>query len=66
MVDTEFDKDARDQRGQEGRGIDPKEVAVAALKALENDEFEATVGRAQFLRMGARNEPERIFQRMNG
>lgn len=65
-VDTELDKGAREQRGQEDRGIDPKEVAEATLKALENDEFEAAVGQAHFLRMGARNEPERIFQMMNG
>ncbi len=66
IVDTELDKGARARRGQEDRGIDPKEVAEATLAALAKDEFEAAVGRAQYLRMGARTEPEKIFQSMNG
>lgn len=64
-VDTELDKGARARRGQQDRGIPPKEVAQATLDALAKDEFEMAVGRAQFLRMGARNEPDRIFQMLN-
>ena len=64
-VDTELDKGARDERGQEDKGIQPEAVAAAAVQALGKDEFEIAVGQAQFLRMGARNEPERIFQMIN-
>jgi uncharacterized oxidoreductase len=65
-VDTELDKGARGRRGQEDRGIKPEEVAEATLKALKEDEFEAAVGDAQFLRMGARRDPERVFHTING
>jgi uncharacterized oxidoreductase len=37
-VDTELDKGARDERGQEDKGIPPSEVAKATLMALEKDE----------------------------
>ena len=65
MVDTELDKGARGGRGQQNRGIPPAEVAVATLKALENNEYEVAVGMADSLRMGARNNPEETFQNMN-
>jgi len=64
-VDTDLDKGARDERGQEDKGIPPSEVAKATLKALENDEYEIAIGMAQNLRMGARNNPEKIFQSIN-
>lgn len=64
-VDTELDKGARARRGQKDRGIPPQEVAVATMDALAKDEYELTVGRAEFLWMGARTEPEKIFQNMN-
>ena len=64
-VDTELDKGARDRRGQEDKGIPPSEVARATLKALEKDEYEIAIGMAQNLRMGARNNPEKIFQSIN-
>jgi uncharacterized oxidoreductase len=66
IVDTELDKGARERRGQKDRGIHPMEVAEATLRGLAQDEYEVAVGKAQFLRMGARSEPERIFQMMNG
>ena len=65
IVDTELDKGARDKRGQEDRGIPPSEVAVAALKGIEKDEFEIAVGMAQNLRKGARANPEQTFNNMN-
>jgi uncharacterized oxidoreductase len=65
MVDTELDKGAREGRGQEERGIQPSEVALATLKALENNEYEKAVGEAVGLRLGARKNPDQIFQRMN-
>lgn len=64
-VDTELDKGARAQRGQEDRGIPPAEVAKATLKAMENDRYEVPIGMAQNLRMGARTNPEQAFQNMN-
>ncbi len=65
MVDTELDKGARDSRGQEYKGIPPAEVAVATMKALEKNDYEIAIGMAQDLRMGSRNNPEQIFQRIN-
>jgi uncharacterized oxidoreductase len=64
-VDTELDKGARGRREQEDRGIKPEEVAEATLKALREDEFEAVVGNAQFLRMGARSDPAGVFLMIN-
>jgi len=64
-VDTELDKGARAQRRQEDRGIPPVEVAKATLKALENDQYEVTIGMAENLRMGATTNPEQIFQNIN-
>jgi uncharacterized oxidoreductase len=64
-VDTELDQGARAKRGQQDRGISAREVAQAALDALSKDEFELAVGRAQFLRLESRKDPERLFQMMN-
>lgn len=64
-VDTELDKGARGRRGQEDRGIPPVEVAKATMKALESNQYEVTIGTAENLRMGARTNPEQMFQNMN-
>ncbi len=64
-VDTELDKGARDRRGQKDKGIPPVEVARATLKGLEKNEYEIAIGTAQNLLMGARNNPEQIFQMIN-
>lgn len=64
-VDTELDKGARGQRGQEYRGIKPEEVAAATIKGIENDDFEIVIGMAQNLRMGARTDPEQAFKQIN-
>jgi len=65
IVDTELDKGARGERGQQDRGIPPSEVAKATLKALENDDYEVAVGMAENLRAGARKNPEQAFQNIN-
>lgn len=65
MVDTELDKGARGERGQEDRGMPPAEVAKATIKAMENNEYEVAVGMAKNLRTGSRNNPEQLFQSMN-
>lgn len=64
-VDTDLDKGARDERGQKDKGISPSEVAEATLKALERDEYEIVIGRAQYLQTEARNDPEKIFLSIN-
>ena len=64
-VDTELDKGARTRRRQEDRGIPPVEVAKATLKALENNQYEVTIGMAENLRMGAMTNPEQVFQNIN-
>jgi len=65
IVDTELDRGAREEREQEYRGIAPFEVAKVTLNALENNEYEVAIGMAQYLRDGARNNPEQTFQNMN-
>jgi uncharacterized oxidoreductase len=65
IVDTELDKGARGERGQEDRGIPPFKVAQATLKALKNDEYEIAIGMAENLRMGARKNPDQTFQNIN-
>jgi uncharacterized oxidoreductase len=64
-VDTELDKGARARRGQTDRGIKPEEVAAAVLPALVADQYELAVGRAAWLRMESRKEPEQVFQMIN-
>ncbi|MGA2625226.1 MAG: SDR family oxidoreductase [Bacteroidota bacterium] len=64
-VDTELDQGARARRGQSDRGIKPEEVALATIQGLHKDECELAIGRADFLRMKSRNDPEGIFQALN-
>jgi uncharacterized oxidoreductase len=65
-VDTELDRGARERRRQEYRGIPAADVAEATLAGLLKNEDEITVGQAQGLRAGTRQEADQIFQRMNG
>jgi uncharacterized oxidoreductase len=64
-VDTELDKGVRANRGQSDRGIQPQEVAEAALDALRHDQYESAVAGAQFLYLGARRDPEGVFNTIN-
>jgi uncharacterized oxidoreductase len=65
-VDTELDRGARERRRQQYRGIPPSEVAVAAMKALEKDEYEVPLEQAQGLRAAAASGTlDQIFQNMN-
>jgi uncharacterized oxidoreductase len=66
IVDTELHKGARERRGQQDRGLKPEEIALATLHALGADDYEVAVGRSESLRMGARSDPEWLFQMMNG
>jgi len=64
-VDTELDQGARAKRGQADRGIKPEEVAEATILGLHKDDYELAIGRADFLRMKSRNDPEGIFRTLN-
>lgn len=65
MVDTELNKEERDRRGQQDRGIKPQELAKEVMLALKNDEFEIAVGMAKNLRNASRNNFEQAFLSMN-
>jgi len=65
MVNTGLDKGARDRRGLAERGIPPEEVAKATLIGMEKDELEIAVGMAHNIKIGARDNFEQIFSRMN-
>ena len=65
-VDTGLDRGRRERAGFTDRGISPEEVASSTLQALESDTFEAPIGGVDFLRLGARTNPEQVFQRING
>lgn len=64
-VDTGLDRGRRERAGFTDRGISPNEVAGGTLHALETDTFEAPIGGVDFLRLGARTNPEQVFQRIN-
>jgi uncharacterized oxidoreductase len=66
IVDTELHKGEGERKGQKDRGIKPREVALATLRALEADDCELAVGRAESLRTGARTDPDGLFRMMNG
>ncbi len=64
-VDTELGKGTTGEEAQEYRGMPPAEVARATLTAIQNNEYEIVVGEAKGLVMGARNDPEQAFARLN-
>ena len=64
-VDTELGKGTTGAPEQGYRGILPSEVAVATMKALENDEYEIVIGEAKGLVEGAREDFEKTFQELN-
>lgn len=64
-VDTELGKSTTGDSEQEYRGIPPSEVAVAAIKALKNDEYEIVIGEAKGLMEGSRKDFEKTFQELN-
>lgn len=61
-VDTDLDRGAR---GTVNRGIKPGEVGIAALKGIENDEYECVVGMARNLVEGAKTNFDQFFNNMN-
>lgn len=61
-VDTDLDRGAR---GPVNRGINPNEVGIAALKAIENDDFECAIGLAQNLVQGAKTNFDQFFNNIN-
>jgi uncharacterized oxidoreductase len=64
-TDTELDRGARAKRGQVDRGVKPEIVVAAAMEAIEKDNFEISIGQAEFLRDSSRKDPEGIFRRIN-
>jgi uncharacterized oxidoreductase len=64
-VDTNLDKGARAERGQQDRGISPIMVAKEAVPRMERDEFEIAIGRAENLRQAACTDFARTFGNMN-
>ena len=65
IVDTGLDKGTRSSRGLDDRGIQPEEVAEATLDAMRHDEYEIAVASAQFLYLGARRDPQGVFNTIN-
>jgi uncharacterized oxidoreductase len=61
-VDTELGKGTTGESEQQYRGIPPSEVAVATLKALENDQYEIVIGEAKGLVEGSKKDFERAFK----
>lgn len=65
IVETDLDQGARAQRGQTTKGLTPEQVADATLAALRTDDYEAAVGLARVLRLGARLAPGRFLKIIN-
>jgi uncharacterized oxidoreductase len=65
-TDTELDSTFAGEKEQAYRGISPDEVAVAILRGLESDTEEIAIGEAEGLRKAATQNPEDIFNRLNG
>lgn len=61
IVDTNLDRGARDKRGMEDRGISAEAFALAAIEAIQNDNFDCAVGMAA----GLREKRELAFPFMN-
>jgi len=61
IVDTELDGGARDERGQNERGMNPAEFAGHALDAIGKDEFEVAIGFAANLKL----KREELFNNLN-
>jgi uncharacterized oxidoreductase len=65
MVDTDLDRGARAQRGQTDRGIPVEQAASEIMRGLQEDRYELTVGGAQNLIQGSRQNFDKIFSGMN-
>jgi uncharacterized oxidoreductase len=61
IVNTDLDQGAREERGQEDRGIAPQEVAKETLQGLRDDRFEIVIGLADNLRQ----KPDKMFGILN-
>ncbi len=64
-VDTELGKGTTGESEEEYRGIPPSEVAMATMKALENNEYEIVIGEAKGLIEGSKKDFARTFQELN-
>lgn len=65
IVDTELDRGARDNRGQENKGISAEKVAKDSLKALEKNTDEIAIGLVKVLRIMTRISPKFFLKIIN-
>jgi uncharacterized oxidoreductase len=64
-VDTELGKGSSEGPDQDHYGIPPTDIALATMKALQNDEYEIIVGEAKNLVEGSRKDFAKVFQQLN-
>jgi uncharacterized oxidoreductase len=64
-VDTNLDKGARAERGQQDRGIPPSVVAQESLARMEKDEYEIAIGGAENLRNASKTNFDEAFSNMS-
>ncbi len=65
-TDTELDASFAGENEQAYRGISPQEVAAAIIEGLKEDKQEIVIGQAQGLRKASMQNPEQIFNQLNG
>ena len=65
-TDTELDASFAGEEEQGYRGISPQEVAAAIIDGLKVDKKEIIIGQAQGLRKASMENPEQIFNQLNG
>lgn len=65
-TDTELDASFAGESEESYRGISPQEVAAAIIDGLREDKQEIVIGQAQGLRKAAMQNPEQIFNQLNG
>jgi uncharacterized oxidoreductase len=65
-TDTDLDASFAGEEEQAYRGISPQEVAAAIIVGLKEDKQEIVIGQAQRLQKGAMQNPEQIFNQLNG
>lgn len=65
-TDTELDASFVGESEDAYRGISPQEVAAAIIDGLKEDKQEIIIGQAQGLRKASMQNPEQIFNQLNG
>jgi uncharacterized oxidoreductase len=65
-TDTELDSSFAGEEEEAYRGISPREVAAAIMEGLKSDREEILIGEAKGLYEASRQDPQAIFNRLNG